>query len=316
MKLAKYNTKRQGFIAFMGSYHGMTSGALALTADKPFKDNYLPLIPDVHFAPYAYCYRCPLGLEHPDCGIRCASYLEHILENPNSGVVDPAAIIIEPVQGEGGSIVPPEEFMREIRRITTDYSIPLIADEIQSGIGRTGKMWACEHSGIDPDIMTISKGIGGGLPLSAIMYKTELDTWKPAAHIGTFRGNVTAMAAGVAAMKFMKENQIIEHTNEVGDFMVKRLKEVEENVDCIGDTRGIGLMIGVEFVKDKKTKKPWKELAGNVRLECYKRGLLVEKGGHYGNVIRFLPPLVITKELIATGVDVFNDAVIAARSKL
>jgi diaminobutyrate-2-oxoglutarate transaminase len=315
MKLAKYNTKRHGFIAFMGSYHGMTAGALSLTADKPFKEKYLPMISEVHFVPYAYCYRCPFGLEHPGCGIRCASYLEYILDNPNSGIVDPAAIIIEPIQGEGGSIVPPERFIREIRRITDEYSVPLIIDEIQSGVGRTGKMWSCEHSDTDPDIMTISKGIGGGLPLSGILYKNELDTWKPGSHIGTFRGHLTAMAAGVAALRFMKKYNLIEHASLIGEYILKRLKEEEENIQCIGDSRGLGLMLGIEFVKDKRTKEPWPEITGEIRLESYKKGLIVEKGGNYGNVIRFLPPLVLTKELASNGVDVFLDAITTVMKK-
>ena len=309
VKLAKFNTGRQGLIAFFGSYHGMTSGALALTGDKKFKEKYLPLIPEVHFTPYAYCYRCAFGLEYPDCGIRCAAYLEHILNNPNSGVVDPAAVIVEPVQGEGGSIAPPEEFIREVSKITEEYSIPIIMDEIQAGLGRTGKMWSCEHSGSTPDIMTISKGIGGGLPLSAIAYKSKLDTWKPGAHIGTFRGHVTAMAAGAAALKFTKEQNLPKHTAKLGEHMLKRLKEAEEERRYIGDARGLGLMIGVEFVKDEKTKEPWPEMAKDVRLESYKRGVIVELGGHYYNVIRFLPPLVLTQELADKGVDVFLDAV-------
>ena len=315
MKLAKYNTGRHGVIAFMGSYHGMTSGALALTADKHFKDKYLPLIPDVHFIPFAYCYRCSFGLEYPVCGVRCASYLEHILDDPNSGIVDPALVIVEPIQGEGGSITPPKEFITELRRITEEHSIPLIMDEIQAGLGRTGKMWSCEHYGSSPDIMTISKGLGGGLPLSAIMYRTELDNWKPGAHIGTFRGHVTAMAAGAAAMKFMKEYNLPKHATEIGEYVLKRLKEAEEERPYIGDVRGSGLMIGIEFVKDKKTKEPWTEMARETRLESYMRGVIVELGGHYGNVIRFLPPLVLTKELADRGVDAFLDALKAVENR-
>lgn len=314
VKLAKYNTGRHGLIAFMGSYHGMTSGALALTADKHFKERYLPLIPGVHFIPFAYCYRCAFGLEYPGCGVRCAAYLKRILDDPNSGVVDPAAVIIEPIQGEGGSIVPPMEFIPELRRITEEHSIPLIMDEIQAGLGRTGKMWSCEHYGSSPDIMTISKGIGGGLPLSAIMYRTELDTWKPGAHIGTFRGHVTAMAAGTAAMKFMKEYDLPKHAAELGEHVLKRLKEAQEERRYIGDARGSGLMIGVEFVKDKETRAPLPEMARDIRLGSYKHGVIVELGGHYGNVIRFLPPLVLTKELADRGVDAFLDAVKAVEN--
>ena len=276
VKLAKINTGRFALIAFEGSYHGMTGVALSLTADKKFKERYLPLVPEVHFVPYAYCYRCAFGLEYPECGLKCAAYLEYILENPNSGVVDPAAVIVEPVQGEGGSIVPPRDFI-------------LITDEIQAGLGRTGRMWSCEHSGATPDTMTISKGIGGGIPLSAIMCKSELDVWKPGAHIGTFRGHLTTMAAGAAALRFMKEYDLPRHASELGKHIPRRLKEAEEESQYIGDARGLGLMIGVEFIKDKETKEPWPELAREIRLESFKRGVLVELRGHYGNVIRFLP---------------------------
>jgi len=309
VKLAKWNTGRFGLMAFEGGYHGMTGVALGVTGDKKFKEKYLPLVPEVHFIPYAYCYRCPFGLEYPGCGLRCASYLEHILDDPNSGVVDPAAVIVEPVQGEGGSIAPPEGFIREVRRITEEHSIPLIMDEIQAGLGRTGRMWSCEHSGSTPDIMTISKGIGGGLPLSAIMYKSELDTWTPGAHIGTFRGHVTAMAAGAAALKFMREYDLPGHAAELGEHVLRRLEEAEEDRRYIGDARALGLMVGIEFVKDKGTKEPWPEMARDVRTECYKRGVIVELGGHYYNVIRFLPPLVLTRELADRGLDVFLDAV-------
>ncbi len=309
VKLAKYNTGRSGLIAFMGSYHGMTSGALAITADKHFKDKYIPLIPEVHFVPYAYCYRCAFGKEYPDCGLQCAEYLNMLFDNPNSGIVDPAAVIIEPIQGEGGSVTPPPEYLPRIREITEENEVPLVLDEIQAGMGRTGKMWSCEHYDVTPDIMTISKGIGGGLPLSAIMYRDELDTWKAGAHIGTFRGHVTAMAAGAAGLKFMKEYDLPGHAAELGEHIVKRLKEEGEGErKYIGDARGSGLMIGVEFVKDKQTRKPYPEMAGKVRLEAYKRGVIVEKGGHYGNVIRFLPPLVLTKELADNGIDVFLEA--------
>jgi diaminobutyrate-2-oxoglutarate transaminase len=235
--------------------------------------------------------------------------VEHILNDPHSGIVDPAAVIIEPVQGEGGSIPPPVDYIREIRRITEEHSIPLIFDEIQAGLGRTGEMWSSEHSGSTPEIMTISKGIGGGLPLSAIQYKSELDIWESGAHIGTFRGHVLAMAAGAAGLRFMKENNLPGHSAKLGEIMLRRLKEAEEERLYIGEARGVGLMIGVEFVKDKETKEPWPEMASDVRTECFKRGVIVELGGHYNNVVRFLPPLVLTQELADSGLDAFVDAV-------
>ena len=314
IKLAKLNTHRQNIIAFEGSYHGMTTGALACCSGKKFKENFLPLSPEVHCAPYAYCYRCVFGLEYPNCGLKCADFLEHILTDPHSGVVDPAAIIIEPVQGEGGSIAPPLEFMRRVRQLSDDFSIPLIDDEIQAGLGRTGKMWSCEHSGITPDIMTISKGIGGGLPLSAIMYNKKLDIWKPGAHIGTFRGNVLAMAAGNAALRFMKDYDLPKHSAELGVLMLRKMKESEER-RFVGDVRGSGMMIGIEFVKNKKTKEPWPDMAKDVRFECYRHGVLVELGGHYNNVIRFLPPLVLTRELADKGIDIVYDVIKSLENK-
>ncbi|MFX1481935.1 MAG: aspartate aminotransferase family protein [Promethearchaeota archaeon] len=310
MKLAKFNTGRIGMISFEGAYHGMTAGAITLTANKSLKQDLIPMIPEVHFVPYAYCYRCPFGQEYPICSLECAKYLEHVLRDPKSGVVDPAAIIIEPVQGEGGSLPAPDEYLREVRRISAENSILLIVDEIQAGMARTGKMWACQHSGIKPDIMTISKGIGGGLPLSVLVFDKELDTWEKGAHVGTFRGNVVAVAAGVATLQFMKRHKLWDHAARLGnEVFLPRLEELQDESRFIGDTRGKGLMLGVEFVKDKESKEPWTEFAKDVRRACYQRGLICEIGGHFSNVVRFMPPLVITKELAEAGLEIFTEAV-------
>jgi len=305
-KLAKYSTGRHGFLAFEGAYHGMTAGALSLSSGKKFKENFVPLLPEIHFAPYAYCYRCAFGNEFPDCGLQCARYVEHLLDDPHSGIVDPAAIMIEAIQGEGGSIVPPDDYLREVRRICNDYSVLLIIDEIQAGLGRTGRMFACEHSNTTPDIMTISKAIGGiGYPLC----RRDLDKWTSGAHIGTFRGQCVAMAAGLAALNFMERNDLPSHAAKLGSHMLERLQVLMDESRYIGDVRGKGLMVGIEFVKDKKTKKPADAVAREVRKQCYMRGLIVELGGHYSNVVRFLPPLVLTEELADKGLHVFNEAV-------
>jgi len=305
-KLAKYSTGRHGFLAFEGAYHGMTAGALSLSSGKKFKENFVPLLPEIHFAPYAYCYRCAFGNEFPDCGLQCARYVEHLLDDPHSGIVDPAAIMIEAIQGEGGSIVPPDDYLRELRRICNDYSVLLIIDEIQAGLGRTGRMFACEHSNTTPDIMTISKAIGGiGYPLC----RRDLDKWTSGAHIGTFRGQCVAMAAGLAALNFMERNDLPSHAAKLGSHMLERLQVLMDESRYIGDVRGKGLMVGIEFVKDKKTKKPADAVAREVRKQCYMRGLIVELGGHYSNVVRFLPPLVLTEELADKGLHVFNEAV-------
>jgi len=318
VKLAKYNTGAHVMISFEGGYHGMSGNALALTADTFFKKKYMPMGQPVHFVPYAYCYRCPFGLEYPDCDLACAKYLDHVLSDPASGICDVAGIIIEPIQGEGGSIVPPDEFLVEIRKITEEHSIPLITDEIQSGMGRTGKLFASEHVGITPDIVTVSKALGGGIgfPISGIIYKKELDVWHPGAHIGTFRGFLPAMAAGIAYLEFLEKNDILEHVIHLGEYMLKRLKELEEENRIVGEARGRGLMLGVELVHDKKTKKPAPELARELRLECVKRGVIIEVGGHYHNVARILPPLVLTKELADRGIDAFEAALKTIGRKL
>jgi len=318
VKLAKYNTGAHVMISFEGGYHGMSGNALALTADTFFKKKYMPMGQPVHFVPYAYCYRCPFGLEYPDCDLTCAKYLDHVLSDPASGICDVAGIIIEPIQGEGGSIVPPDEFLVEIRKITEEHSIPLITDEIQSGMGRTGKLFASEHAGITPDIVTVSKALGGGIgfPISGIIYEKELDVWHPGAHIGTFRGFLPAMAAGIAYLEFLEKNDILEHVIHLGEYMLKRLKELEEGSKIVGEARGRGFMLGVELVHDKKTKKPAPELAKELRIECVKRGVIIEVGGHYHNVARILPPLVLTKELADKGLDAFEDALESIEHKL
>jgi diaminobutyrate-2-oxoglutarate transaminase len=310
VKLAKYTSGRYPLIAFEGSYHGMTAGALSLCSGRPFKEDFLPLLPEVHFVPYAYCYRCAFGKDPSTCELECAEYLDHVLEDPHSGVGMPAAVIVEAIQGEGGSIVPPEGFIARVREICDRHGVLLIADEVQAGFCRTGKMFSFEHSGTVPDIVTMSKALGGiGLPISGIAYKEELDSWPPGKHIGTFRGNVCAYAAGAAAIDFMTENGLADHALKLGGLILSALKELESDSAIVGEARGKGLMLGVELVEDKATKKPAPELAKGLRTACHRRGLLIEIGGHYNNVARFLPPLIVTEELAMKGLDVFADAV-------
>jgi diaminobutyrate-2-oxoglutarate transaminase len=310
VKLARLNTGRAPLIAFEGGYHGMTSGALSLSSGRAFKDRLLPLVAEVHFVPYAYCYRCAFGKTPDTCGLQCAEHLDHVLEDPHSGVGTPAAVIVEPIQGEGGSIVPPPGFLPKVREICDRHEVLLIADEIQAGFCRTGKMFAFEHTGTVPDIVTMSKALGGlGFPISAVAYKEALNTWGPGAHIGTFRGNVVAYAAGAAAIRFMRQNDLAGHAARLGGELLELLREVERQSPFVGEVRGLGLMLGVEFVKDKATKEPAPDLASRVRSLCFTRGLLIEIGGHYSNVARFLPPLVLTEELMRRGAGIFADSV-------
>lgn len=306
LKLAKYYTKRYPIIAFEGGYHGMTAGALSVNSGTSWKKEYIPLVPEVHFVPYAYCYRCPLF--KTKCNLECALFYERVLKDPHSGVCTPSSALIECIQGEGGSIVPPATYIKKIEEISKEYGVVLIADEIQSGFCRTGTFFSFEHSGATPDIITMSKALGGGFPLSAIAFKEELDIWEKGAHIGTFRGNVCAMAAGAASIDFMVDNDLAGYAQRMGEYILGELQEIE-SLSIVGDIRGKGLMIGIEIVKNKKMKTPSDKLADSIRRECYQRGVLVEVGGHYNNVIRFLPPLVITKELAETGVSLVKDAI-------
>jgi len=305
-----HNTGRRTILAFEGSYHGMTRGALSVSSGRKFRENYLPLLPQTHFAPYAYCYRCPFGGEYPNCDLECLKYAEHLFADPHSGVSIPAAIIVEPVQGEGGSIVPPKEFLPGLRKIADQYSIPLIVDEIQAGNGRCGRMFACELTNTTPDIMIIAKGFGGiGFPFGAIIYKKELDTWKPGAHIGTFRGHQVAMAAGLASIKFIEEYNILQHSRNMGKIMLQMLKEAEDNLKFVGESRGAGLMVAVEFVKDKESKEPYPEMARKVQRICYKNGVIFELGGHFFNVLRCLAPLTVTEKMVRTGTEILIESI-------
>jgi diaminobutyrate-2-oxoglutarate transaminase len=314
MKLTRGHTGREAVIAFQGSYHGMSAGALSVTSDVGFGG---PTSAPVHFMPYPYCYRCPLGLRPDSCETACAKLLDTSLEDPHSGIPKPAAVIIEPIQGEGGTIVPPDGYLTEVRRITERHDVPLVCDEIQTGFGRTGKMFACEHDGVTPDVMTMSKALGGiGYPISCIAYDSTLDTWTKGAHIGTFRGHQVAMAAGLAAIEFMVETDLADHAARLGEMTLGLLRESLREAETVGDIRGRGLMIGIEMVCDRDTKEPSPQMASQIRTECFKRGVVIEVGGHFGNVARFLPPLVITEKLMRTGTEIFVESVRAAEEAL
>jgi diaminobutyrate-2-oxoglutarate transaminase len=317
LKLTRGHSGRRGVVAFQGSYHGMTEGALAVTSDTTCGG---PTDTPVQFMPYPYCYRCPLGLRPSSCELACAKLLENTLADPHSGVPKPAAVLVEPVQGEGGTIVPPAGWLAEVRRITRAQDVALIADEIQTGFARTGRMWACEHDEVTPDVLVMSKALGGiGYPLSGIAFDATLDTWQPGAHIGTFRGHQVAMAAGAAGIDFMVENDLAEHARELGELALATLRAAAdggETLPAVGEVRGRGLMLGVELVRDRATREPWPQLADEVRRTCCRRGLIVEVGGHFRNVVRFLPPLVITRELLLRGLEIFVESLCETEATL
>ncbi len=305
IKLARYNTGRWGIIAFEGAFHGMTGTALALTSDSSHRDGVGPLVPGVQFIPYPYRYRNPFGCPDDEVDLQAAENLERVLSDSHSGFSKPAAVILESVQGEGGTIIPTKRFMQRVREICDKHDVLMICDEIQAGIGRTGKMYAFEHFDIVPDIITTSKALGGiGFPISAIAYRERLNTWPAGKTIGTFRGNMIAFAAGAAALRWMTENQIPERALQLGEKAMEPLKKLEAESAIVGEVRGIGLMMAIELVKDKESKEPASDFAKMVRKYGHQRGVMIEVGGHHNNVARLLPPLVITEDYLMKAIDI------------
>jgi len=322
IKLAKYNTGGDGLLAFRGSYHGATSGAMALTSNKGFKDDYTPLLPDVVHAKYPSPFIdraesgdaasvCPRSAADccgaPSCA-RALKEVQEIIEDPYGGLANPAGIFVEPIQGEGGVIVPPEGFLKGLREIATENDIPLMFDEIQSGMGRSGRWWAGEWHGVTPDIMTTAKALGGvGFPLSATIYHEDLDTWDAGGHAGTYRGHVVAMRAGTRAIEYVQERDLLAHARDLGEHIRDRLRTVGEGNDRLGDVRGRGLFIGAEFVD--ADGDPDGDAVEAIQQYCFEHGVLVWTAGRQGNVLRLLPPLVLTRDLADTALDVIADAI-------
>ncbi|WP_028694446.1 aspartate aminotransferase family protein [Pseudomonas cremoricolorata] len=319
LKLARIATGRSNVLAFHGAYHGMSQGALSLMGSLgPKKALGALLNNNVQFLPFPYDYRCPFGLGGA-AGVRAnLHYLENLFNDPESGVQLPAAVIVEAVQGEGGMIPADVEWLRGLRRITEQHGVALIVDEIQSGFARTGKLFAFEHAGIVPDVVTLSKAIGGSLPLAVVVYREWLDQWGPGAHAGTFRGNQMAMAAGSAVIDYLLEHDLASHAAAMGERLCGHLRQLQRDYPQLGDIRGRGLMLGVELVDpagvaDAQGHPPaCRQLAPKVQRECLRRGLIVELGGRHGAVVRFLPPLIISAEQIDEVAERFAQAVRAA----
>lgn len=322
LKLAAAATGNSGVLAFTGAYHGMTAGALNASADVATKTTARATSIDIARFPFPYEYRCPFGIG----GKQTAKISEHlvgsVLSDPKGGIRPPAAMIFEAIQGEGGVIVAPDSWVRGMRSITKTHGIPLIADEVQTGVGRTGQMWAVDHSGVVPDIMVISKAVGGGLPLAVVVYHEDLDTWGRGSHAGTFRGSQLSFAAGLATLRIIQECDLSSRSQTLGNRIMRALKEIAVTHSCVGDIRGRGLMIGIEFVSGAENvvgqgvaPPPSPMLANFVRGECLRRGLIVELGGRGDSVLRLLPPLTMSDEESESVVERLADAIAAAEKK-
>jgi len=310
IKIAKYHTKRYGVLSFLEGFHGRTALAVSLTGQiQPYKYNFGPSIPWVYHLPFAYCYRCPFGQTYPSCEVVCAKYVERVFESAISPDAI-AALIVEPVQGEGGFIVPPKEFLPELYRICKENGIAFVADEIQTGFARTGKMFAIEHSQIEPDMIVTAKSVGGGTVLSAVTGRAEM---MEAPHVGglggTYGGHPLSCQAGLAAINIIEKDNLAGRSISIGKRLKEALCAMQEKYPIIGDVRGLGAMVAIELVKDRVTKEPASKETALLRKKCYQNGLIIIGAGIHHNVIRFLVPLVITDEELNEGLSILEEAI-------
>jgi 4-aminobutyrate aminotransferase len=306
-KLARWHTKRELNIAFFGAFHGRTMGALSLTASKTIqKRNYNPLVPGITHIPYAYCYRCAYNLTHPQCQLFCVRWVEDTLFRTTVPPEEVAAIFVEPIQGEGGYVVPPPEFHKEFYAIAQKYGILYVADEVQSGMGRTGKMFAMEHFGVAPDIIALAKGIASGLPLGATLAPARIMDWEAGSHASTFGGNPLACQAAMATIALLEET-LMANAAAQGERLMAGLREMQLRFECMGDVRGKGLMVGVELVEDRERKTPATEWRGRIIQRAFEHGLLILGCGQ--NSIRFCPALTVSPDEIDLCLSIFEECV-------
>ena len=311
VKIARYATGRQAVVCFEGGFHGRTALTMALTSKvMPYKYRLGAMLPAIFRAHYPYCYRCPWGLSHPECGVHCGeAYFENEFFKYHVAPDEVAAIVIEPVQGEGGFIHPPGAYFTQLRRVCDRHGIMLIFDEVQSGFGRTGRMFATEHFGVEPDIITMAKSLGGGLPISAVCGTAELmDSAHPGALGGTYGGNPLACSAGLAVLEAMKEEELVRRAAALGIKVRKELDDMASRHECVGQVRGLGLMLALELVKDKKSKEPAAELTKHVAGICHENGLIILDCGTLGNNLRTLMPITITDEQLRRGLGILDSA--------
>jgi 4-aminobutyrate aminotransferase len=305
IKMARYHTGRDKFIAFLGGFHGRTLGALSLTASRSVqRKGFGPLVPGVTHIPYAYCYRCAYGKQPDTCAVECVRVIEQDLVRTVLPASEVAAVVVEPVQGEGGYVVPPRKFFDELQAVARRLGLLIVADEVQSGMGRTGKMWASEHFGLAPDILAVAKGIASGLPLSATVARAELMRWERGAHASTFGGNPVAVAAALATLELL-EGGLVDNAARVGAWMLERMRDWPRRFPLVGEVRGLGLMIGIEIVRDQASREPAPELRDRLVQLAFERGLLVLGAGV--SVIRLSPPLVLTSDQAAFAVETLEE---------
>jgi 4-aminobutyrate aminotransferase len=311
IKFARHFTGRSQIIAFQGAYHGVWGGSAALTTGNRYRHGWGPLIPGVTHMPYAYCYRCPFNMTYPSCDIHCGKFVDEALNTPYTGLDDVALVIIESEQGEGGYVAPPPEYLQIIKKAAEKCGALYIADEVQSGAGRTGKMWCVEYSGVVPDMLTWGKGMGGDIPMAGVTFRQEInETLEEGSQPGTFAGNAVACMVCMTNIDIItdKEMDLLGRANQLGEEVRDKLREASRNVKVIGDVRGRGLMIGIEVVADPKTKEPLEaRKCGEIAIELLNKGIVIVPCGRFGNVFRFMPPLTVPRDLVMRATDIVID---------
>jgi len=308
IKLAKWHTRKPRFIGFISAFHGRTTGSLSFTASKPVQRRYFfPLMPGVTHVPYPYCYRCPFKQTFPDCNYWCVDFIDEYVLQKYVPPEEVAAILFEPIQGEGGYVVPPEGYFQRLKKLADKYGILLIDDEVQAGMGRTGRWFAIEHWEVEPDIICMAKALASGLPLGATIARAKIMDWEGGSHASTFGGNPLSCVAAMAVIDTIKEQNLLENAARQGNYIMKRLRELAEQSEIIGDVRGKGLMIGVEIVEDKDSKKPAPNLAKEIMMRSWKRGVAIITCGV--STLRIAPPLIITRELVDAALEIVEDTI-------
>ncbi len=308
LKFSKWHTRKHQFIAFIGGFHGRTLGALSLTGSKLVQRRYFfPMLPGVTHVPYPYCYRCPFKLSYPNCSYWCVDFIDELVLKKYVAPEEVVGIVFEPIQGEGGYVVPPPGYFQRLKKLADKYGFILIDDEIQSGMGRTGRWFAIEHWKVEPDAICVAKALASGLPLGATVARARLMDWEGGSHASTFGGNPLACAAALAVVDVIKGEKLLENAENQGKYIMRRLQNLKEECELVGDVRGKGLMIGIEIVEDKESKNPGVEQAKEIMLRCWKRGVTIISCGV--STLRIVPPLTITRELVDAGLEIIEDVI-------
>ena len=308
VKLSKWHTRKHRFLAFTGAFHGRTLGALSFTESKPVqRRNFFPLLQGVTHVPYPYCYRCPFKLSYPSCNYWCVDFIDELVLQKYVPPEEVAAILFEPIQGEGGYVVPPPGYFQRLKKIADKYGFLMIADEVQAGMGRSGQWFAIEHWNVEPDVVCSAKALASGLPIGATVSRARYMDWEGGSHASTFGGNPVACAASLAVIDVIKKEKLLENATKQGSYIMKWLNDLKEECKIIGDVRGKGLMIGAEIIKDEETKKPATDETKEVMMRCWKRGIALITCG--ASTIRIAPPLTITRDLVDSGLEIIGDVI-------